>query len=98
MQLTKDQVKHVAKLASLTLIDEEVEKFTLQLSETLKYVEELEEIDTKNILPTNQVTGLKNVMREDQTRPSLTQDQALHNTKSKVDGYFKVPTVIAQED
>lgn len=94
MKLTNDQVKHVAKLANLSLTEEEVQKFADQLSETVTYVEQLEQVDTANIEPTNQVTGLVNVTREDETKPSLSQAEALKNTKSKVDGFFKVPAVL----
>lgn len=97
MKLTNDQVKHVAKLANLTLTQEEVLKFADQLSETLSFVEQLERVDTTNIEPTNQVTGLTNVLREDETAPSLSQADALRNTKSKVDGFFKVPAVLGDK-
>lgn len=65
MKLTKDQVKHVAKLARLGLTEVEVEKFQTQLSGILYYVEQLNEVNTDKVLPTAQVTGLANVMRED---------------------------------
>ncbi len=94
MKLTKDQVKHVAKLANLPLTDEEVTKFEGQLSETLDYVDQLNEIDTTGIEPTSQVTGLENVLREDETSASLSQDEVLQNTKSKHNGFFKVKAIL----
>lgn len=93
MKLTKDQVKHVAKLANLTLSDEEVGKLEDQLSETLKFVENLNEVDTEDIEPTHSVTGLSNIMRDDEVESSLTQDQALQNAKSKENGFFKVKAI-----
>lgn len=93
MKLTKGQVKHVAKLANLSLTSEEEEKYFVQLSETLDYVEQLNEIDTKNVEPTHSVTGLSNVMRSDETEPSLTQDAALQNAKGKENGFFKVKAI-----
>ncbi len=93
MKLTADQVRHVGKLANLTLSDQEVEKFSDQLSETLKFVEELNEINTKEVEETNSVTGLFNITRQDQTEPSLSQDQALQNAKSKDGNSFKVKAV-----
>lgn len=96
MKLTKDQVKHVAKLANLPLTDEEVTKFEEQLSETLDYVDQLNEIDTAGVEPTSQVTGLENVLREDETIPLLPQEKVLMNTKSKKDGFFKVPAILGQ--
>lgn len=85
---------HVAKLANLPLKPEEKEKFEKQLEETLSYVEKLNSIDTKGVEPTSQVTGLENVTREDKPSPSLSQDEALANTKSKHNGLFKVKAIL----
>lgn len=65
MKLTKEQVEHIARLARLGLTPEEIEKYQTELSSILDYVEKLNEVDTENVEPTAQVTGLKNVMRED---------------------------------
>lgn len=79
-QLTKDQVRHIAKLARLTLSDTEVEKFTTELTSILQYVEMLQEVDTKGVEPTEQVTGLHSVLREDSIRTPLATPEALLNT------------------
>ena len=71
MKLTKEQVKHVAKLARLGLTDQEVEKFQTELSGILDYVEQLSEVNTDKVLPTAQVTGLSNVMREDEVAQGI---------------------------
>ena len=92
----KIDVNHVAKLANLPLKPQEKEKFEKQLSETLAYVEKLNSIDTKNVEPTSQVTGLENVSREDEASPSLTQEKALSNTKSQYNGLFKVKAILAE--
>ena len=65
MELSQEQVRHIAKLARLGLSDDEVKKFSTQLTNILQYVEILSEVDTSSVEATNQVTGLKNVMRED---------------------------------
>ena len=67
-QLTQDQVRHVAKLARLKLSEAEVEKFSKQLSAVFSYMEELNEVNTDNVLPTSQVTGLENITREDKVQ------------------------------
>lgn len=56
----------LARLARLTITDEEVEKYRAELSEILKYVEQLQNVDVEGLEPTSQVTGLKNVMAEDE--------------------------------
>lgn len=63
--LSADQVKHIAKLAKLTLSDTEVRIFGGQLSGILNYVDMLKEVDTEHVEPTSQVTGLVNVMQSD---------------------------------
>lgn len=97
MQLTKDEVKHVGQLANLTLNDQEIERLSDQLSETLKYIEQLNEVDTKQVEETHSVTGLVNIMRPDETEKSLTQSQALQNSKSSENGQFKVKAIFEQE-
>ncbi len=68
MSLTEKDVRHVAKLARLTLTDAEVERFTKDLGGIFALIEQLGEVDTKNVEPTAQVTGLQNVLREDSIR------------------------------
>lgn len=88
MQLTADQVQHVAKLAKLPLSENEVEKYSSQLSEILDYVEKLNGAKTEGIEPTFNVTGLFNVMREDQDDQFFSQDSALQNAPVEKDGFF----------
>lgn len=90
----KINVHHVAKLANLPLKPVEVKKFEKQLAETLDYVNQLGEINTQNVEPTSQVTGLENVTREDEARPSLTQEEALSGTKNQRNGFFKVTAIL----
>lgn len=63
--LTRDDVLRLANLARLNLTDAEVTQFQTEISQILQYVEQLQTVDLDNIAPTNQVTGLVNVMRED---------------------------------
>lgn len=90
----KIDVKHIAKLANLPLKPGEEKKFEKQLSEILTYVEKLRKVDTRNIEITSQVSGLENVTREDELKPSLTQEEALLNTKSQHNGLFKVRAIL----
>ncbi len=92
----KIDVAHVAELANLPLEPEEKNKFEKQLSETISYVEKLNSIETKCISPTSQVTGLKNVTREDKVKPSLTQEEALSNSESTHNGFFKVKAIFTE--
>ena len=92
----KIDVSHVAKLANLPLKPDEEKRFEKQLSEILSYVEKLKEVDTKNVEITSQVTGLENVTREDETSPSLSQEEALSKAKTKHNELFKVKAILTE--
>ena len=64
-KLTREDILKLARLARLQLTDEEVEEYASELSEILQYVEQLNSVDVSGLKPTNQVTGLVNVTRED---------------------------------
>lgn len=91
--IMKLNISHIAKLANLPLTDKEQKKFEKQLGETVEYIDHLNEINTNGVLPTNNVTGLTNVLREDKAQSSLSQEEALRNTKSKHNGLFKVSAI-----
>ena len=92
-KLTKSQVEHIAKLANLRLTRVEIKKFTSQLSETLNYIKILNELETREVKPTSHVTGLENVTREDEPKPSLSQKEVLSGSKSVHNGMFKTKAI-----
>ena len=94
----KIDVKNISKLANISLASEEILKFEDQLLSILTYIETLNKLDTSNIEPTYQVTGLTNVLRaDDNTHESLTQKEALSNTKSTNEGYFVVEQILEEK-
>ena len=94
MSVTKEDVKHIAKLAKLEIREDEINDFTSQFNDVLKYVEKLNELDTDNIEPLSHPVDGENVFRKDGLRESLPTSEALKNSASKTDEYFKVPKVI----
>lgn len=92
-QLSTDDVKHIAYLAKLDIKEEKIKKFQKQLSQILNFVNHLAEVDTKDVTPTSQVTGLENVFREDVIKPSLSQVETLSNASRKHKGYFVVDAI-----
>jgi len=87
--MSKIDVKKVAKLANLPLSPEEEEKYSAQLSKILDYIEQLNKVDTEGIEPTFNVTGLSNVMREDEVGDcTIPQEDAVSNAKDKKDGFI----------
>lgn len=94
MQISKDQVEKVAKLARLQVTEAEKDAFAKQLSQILTHVEKLNQYDTKGIEPTSTVLGQVNVFREDIVRPSLPTDKALANAPEREADGFSVPKII----
>ncbi len=68
MQLNKEQIQHIAKLARLELTEEELEKYGDQLSNILNYIDQLQEVDVAGVEPTAQITGLDNILRADEIK------------------------------
>jgi aspartyl-tRNA(Asn)/glutamyl-tRNA(Gln) amidotransferase subunit C len=65
-KLTRDDVKKLAQLSRLALTDAEQDEFASEISEILTYVEQLQSVNVDGLAPTNQVTGLTNIMRDDE--------------------------------
>jgi len=91
-------VRKVAKLAHLEITDEEVAIYTPQMADIVKYVEQLNELDTESVEPAIggfTVEGEATVTgREDLPVPSLGQKSATDQAPVSVDGYFQVPKVL----
>jgi aspartyl-tRNA(Asn)/glutamyl-tRNA(Gln) amidotransferase subunit C len=94
MEISKEQVEHVAKLARLEVSEEEKAMFARQLSAILTYMDQLKEVDTQRVEPTTTVLPTENVFREDAVKPSLTQGQALANAPDQAEGFFRVPKIL----
>ena len=75
--LTADQVRHIAKLARLNIDEKDVAKFAKELSAILSYIDKLQEVDTNNVEPTAQATGLSSVFREDRINTDAPAPDAL---------------------
>ena len=97
MSLTREQVRHVAMLARLGLEPGEEDFYAEQLSGILGAIERIQQLDTEAIPATAQVVEVTNVMREDEPRPSLTQDEALANAPAAEDGFFVVKAILESE-
>ena len=92
--ISREDVEHVARLARLALSDAEVERMREQLSGILAYIDTLRALDTAGVEPTSHAVPLVNVMRDDEPRPCLSQDEALANAPDRSDAFFRVPRII----
>lgn len=94
--LSPDRVRRIARLARLALTEEEVARFTIQLASILRYVSELQTLDTGDVEPTSHPLAVVAPLREDAPLPSLPRDQALAAAPDadRAAGLFKVPRVL----
>lgn len=96
MALTLAEVEHVARLARMRLEPEELEQMRSQLSDILDYIKTLQEVNVEGVLPTDQITGLKTLMRPDEVTSLLEQEQVLANAPDQQDGMFRVRAILEE--
>lgn len=91
--ITIENVEHVARLARLELTQEEKIKFTSQLGDVLKHVEQMNEVDTTGVEPMNHPIDFVNVMREDEKIYENTREELMQNAPDVEGEFFKVPKI-----
>ncbi|MGH2805946.1 MAG: Asp-tRNA(Asn)/Glu-tRNA(Gln) amidotransferase subunit GatC [Actinomycetota bacterium] len=94
MSLDRSAVDHVARLARLDLTEEERERMQVELTNILEHAEKIQALDLDDVEPTSHSLPLKNVMRPDEVKESLSPEEALANAPESEDGRFKVPRII----
>lgn len=94
--ITRDDVAHVARLARLTLTDDELDTFTDQLGSILDHAADVEALDLDDVAPTSHPYPLENVVRADEVRPCLDRDEVLAEAPASEDGMFRVPPVLGE--
>ena len=90
--IDRDQVLHVARLARLSLSDDEVERMTGEMSSILDHIEKISALDLQDVPPTSHVVELENVLRADEPRPSLSREVALDQAPDADGRGFRVPS------
>jgi len=96
MKLSLDEVRRIAQLARLELTEAEVSKFQAELSRILDYVEQLKEIDTADVEPTSQVTGITIQTRADEVTDEVSRDVMLASAIDSAEGHLKVKSVLGR--
>jgi aspartyl-tRNA(Asn)/glutamyl-tRNA(Gln) amidotransferase subunit C len=93
-----DQVRKVASLARLELTEAEEQQFTGQLNSILDYVQQLNELDTKDVAPTTRAIELSNITRLDQLVTFGDREAILNSAPEREEDFFKVPKIMASEE
>ena len=98
MAIKSQKVAHVASLAKLAFAPEELDKFTGQMDEIIKMVEQLQTVDTTGVPVTNNVVDAHNVMRDDVAIKGTDRDLLMKNVPEEKDGLIKVPAIIDESE
>ena len=94
MALGKTAVAHIATLARIRLAESELEPLAAELSQILRWVEQLAEVDTAEVAPMTSVAAMRLPMREDEVTDGNRRDAILGNAPQQARGFFAVPKVV----
>lgn len=94
MKISRADVEHVSRLARLALSDDELDALTHDMAAILDYVEQLNTLDTDDILPTSHAVPMENAFRADVIKAGLTPEEALSNAPDAAGTLFRVRRVI----
>ncbi len=94
MSISKEDIKHIANLSRLIVTDEQIEKYSKDLSNIVDMASSINEVSTDNVKPTTHVIENVNVFRKDEVKPSYDREVILKNAPSKDAGCISVPKVV----
>jgi aspartyl-tRNA(Asn)/glutamyl-tRNA(Gln) amidotransferase subunit C len=94
MDIDKKLVKKIANLSRMRIEEKEVERFSKELSKIINWVEKLNEVDTKDVIPITNPSDIKIPFRKDEINDGKIEDKILKNAPEKKAGYFVVPKVV----
>ena len=94
MQVSKEEILHIAKLSNLNIKEEEIEEYRKNLQDILNFANTINNVETENISETIGSTGNVNVFREDEVKQYGDLEALLQNAPDKEDNMFKIPKVI----
>lgn len=97
MAITRDEVAHLARLARLSVTDDELDVFAGQLDVILSAVARIGEVAAAEVPPTTHALARTNVFRADIVTPSLDRDEVLAGAPAAEDGRFRVPRMLTEE-
>ena len=95
-RISKEEVAHVARLARLSLTEDELERFTGQLEAVLEHARDVESLETAGVPPTAHPLPIDNVFREDELQPALDREEVLSQAPAVEDHKFRVPRILGE--
>jgi len=97
-EVTKDDIRHVAKLARMALSEEEIERVGGELNRIMGHFHELQELDTADVPITSHAIPMKNIYRDDTTWESMPVDDVVGNAPDAVEGFFRTSLFMETEE
>ena len=94
MSIDKETVKHISKLARISLDENKVESISKDLTSIMKFIEKLNKLNTDKIVPLTSIIDASLKSRKDEVKDGKIRDQVLKNSPEKNDEFFVVPKVI----
>jgi len=94
MSIDKDTVKHISKLARISLDEKKINNLSKDLSSIMKFIEKLNELNTDKTTPLTSIINASLKTREDEVKDGKIRDQILKNSPEKNEEFFVVPKVI----
>ncbi len=94
MSIDKDTVKHISKLARISLDEKKIDSLSKDLTSIIKFIEKLNKINTDRITPLTSIINASLKSRKDEVKDEKIRDQILKNSPEKNDEFFVVPKVI----
>ena len=94
MSIDKDTVKHIAKLARISLDEKKINSLSKDLSSIMEFIEKLNELNTEKIVPLTSIIDASLRSRKDEVSDDKIRDQILKNSPEKIEEFFVVPKVI----
>ena len=94
MEISKEEILHIAKLASLKIKEEEIEEYRKNLADILNFAKTIDSVDTKNLEETNGATTNINFLREDEVKGFEDKEKLMQNAPDQENNMFKIPKVL----
>lgn len=94
MEISKEEILHIAKLASLKIKEEEIEEYRKNLQDILNFAKTIDSVDTNNLEETNGATTNINFLREDVVEEFEYKEKLMQNAPDQENNMFKIPKVL----
>ena len=94
MSIDKDTVKHISKLAKISLDKKKINNLSKDLSSIMKFIEKLNELNTDKTTPLTSIINASLKSRKDEVKDGKIRDQILKNSPEKNEEFFVVPKVV----